>query len=105
MSTEQSFKERTEALLLEYTRRLYGRTAEQTIKTDGPITVEQLIDSHWSLRTDNSFRWRQYTTGYREGYTASERKYKTTKLIEISELRDMTIDELVEFLHNQDGEE
>lgn len=45
-----------------------------------------------------------YRDGYSAGYTDANSRYSMDNWIEISELRGMTIDELIEFLKNKEGE-
>ncbi len=45
-----------------------------------------------------------YREGYSAGYECAKSRYSIDNWIKLSELRDMTIDELIEFLKNKESE-
>ena len=71
-------------------------------ETPNRITLEELIDSHREIRKAKIGNRETYRDGYSAGYTDAKSRYSIDNWIEISELRDMTIDELIEFLKNKE---
>ena len=98
--TGQSFRDYVYTLLKDYSDEVYAPYADQT----RPMTLEELIDSHREIRKARIENRETYGNGYLAGYTDAKSRYSMDNWIEISELRDMTIDELIEFLKNKESE-
>ena len=96
--TGQTFRDYINSLLWEYSKEVYST------ETPDRITLEELIDSHREIRRLLKEKRLTYRNGYSAGYTDANSRYSIDNWIEISELRDMTIDELIEFLHNKESE-
>ena len=100
MQTGQSFRDYVDTLLKGYSEEVYAPYADQA----QPMTLEELIDSHREIRKARIENRETYRDGYSAGYTDAKSRYSMDNWIEISELRDMTIDELIEFLKNKESE-
>ena len=100
MQTGQSFRDYVDTLLKDYSEEVYTPYADQT----RPMTLKELIDSHREIRKARIENRETYRDGYSAGYTDANSRYSMDNWIEISELRDMTIDELIEFLKNKESE-
>ena len=98
--TGQSFRDYVDTRLKDYSAEVYAPYADQA----QPMTLEELIDSHREIRKVRIENRETYRDGYSAGYTDAKSRYSIDNWIEISELRDMTIDELIEFLKNKKGE-
>lgn len=96
----QSFRDYVNTLLKGYSEEVYAPYADQA----QPMTLEELIDSHREIRKVRIENRETYRDGYSAGYTDAKSRYSMDNWIEISELRDMTIDELIEFLKNKESE-
>ena len=94
MQTGQTFRDYVDTLLKGYSEEVYAPYADQT----RPMTLEELIDSHREIRKVRIENRETYGNGYLAGYEDAKSRYSMDNRIEISELRDMTIDELIEFL-------
>ena len=95
----QSFRDYVNTLLKGYSEEVYAPYADQA----QPMTLEGLIDSHREIRKARIVTRETYRDGYSAGYTDAKSRYSMDNWIEISELRDMTIDELIEFLKNKEN--
>ena len=100
MQTGQTFRDYVDTLLKGYSEEVYAPYADQA----QPMTLEELIDSHREIRKARIENRETYRDGYSAGYTDAKSRYSMDNWIEISELRDMTIDELIEFLKNKESE-
>ena len=100
MQLGQSFRDYVDTLLKDYSDEVYAPYADQT----RPMTLEELIDSHREIRKARIENRETYRDGYSAGYTDANSRYSMDNWIEISELRDMTIDELIEFLKNKESD-
>ena len=100
MQTGQTFRDYVDTLLKGYSEEVYAPYADQA----QPMTLEELIDSHREIRKVRIENRETYRDGYSAGYVDAQRCYCMDNWIEISELRDMTIDELIEFLKNKESE-
>ena len=98
--TGQTFRDYVDTLLKGYSEEVYAPYADQT----RPMTLEELIDSHREIRKTRIKNRETYRDGYSAGYTDANSRYSMDNWIEISELRGMTIDELIEFLKNKESE-
>ena len=99
MQTGQTFRDYVDTLLKGYSEEVYAPYADQA----QPMTLEELIDSHREIRKAKIENSDTYREGYSAGYTDAKSRYSIDNWIEISELRDMTIDELIEFLKNKEN--
>ena len=97
----QSFRDYVDNLLKDYSDEVYSRAQAGQYS---PMTITELIDSHRNIRRLLKEKRLTYRNGYSAGYVGAQRTYCMDNWIEISELRDMTIDELIEFLKNKEGE-
>ena len=100
MKLGQSFRDHVDTLLKNYSDEVYGPYNGHY----RPMTIEELIDSHREIRKARVENRETYRDGYSVGYECAKNRYSMDNWIEISELRDMTIDELIEFLKNKEGE-
>ena len=100
MQLGQSFRDYVDTLLKGYSEEVYAPYADQA----QPMTLEELIDSHREIRKARIENRETYRDGYSAGYTDAKSRYSIDNWIEISELRDMTIDELIEFLKNKESD-
>ena len=101
MQTGQTFRDYVDTLLKGYSEEVYAPYADQA----QPMTLEELIDSHREIRKARIENRETYRDGYSAGYTDAKSRYSMDNWIEISELRDMTINELIEFvLKNKESE-
>ena len=100
MQTGQTFRDYVDTLLKGYSEEVYAPYADQA----QPMTLEELIDSHREIRKAKIEKKETYREGYSAGYTDAKSRYSMDNWIEISELRDMTIDELIEFLKNKESD-
>ena len=100
MQLGQSFRDYVDTLLKDYSAEVYTPYADQT----RPMTLEELIDSHREIRKARIANRETHRDGYSAGYTDAKSRYSMDNWIEISELRDMTIDELIEFLKNKESD-
>ena len=100
MQTGQTFRDYVDTLLKGYSEEVYAPYADQA----QPMTLEELIDSHREIRKVRIENRETYRDGYSAGYTDAKSCYCMDNWIEISELRDMTIDELIEFLKNKESD-
>ncbi len=91
----QNFRDYIDFLLWEYSKEVYSN------ETLDRITLEELIDSYREIRKARIENRETYRDGYSAGYTDAKSRYSIDNWIEISELRDMTIDELIEFLRTR----
>ena len=91
----QNFRDYINSLLWEYSKEVYST------ETPDRITLEELIDSHREIRRLLKEKRLTYRNGYSAGYVNAQRGYCVDNWIEISELRGMTIDELIEFLRTR----
>ena len=98
--TGQTFRDYVDTLLKDYSDEVYGQYNGHY----RPMTIEELIDSHREIRKARVENMETYRDGYSIGYTDAKSRYSMDNWIEISELRDMTIDELIEFLKNKEGD-
>ena len=98
--TGQTFRDYVDTLLKGYSEEVYAPYADQA----QPMTLEELIDSHREIRKAKIENRDTYREGYSAGYTDAKSRYSIDNWIEISELRDMTIDELIEFLKNKESD-
>lgn len=96
----QNFRDYINALLWEYSKEVYGPYNGHYM----PMTLEELIDSRREIRKARVENRETYRDGYSAGYECAQNRYIMDNWIEISELRDMTIDELIEFLKNKEDE-
>ena len=96
--TEQSSHNYVDTLLKDYSNEVYGPYNGHYM----PMTIEGLIDSHREIRKARVENRETYRNGYYAGYECAQNRYSMDNWIEISELRDMTIDELIEFLKNKE---
>ena len=94
----QNFRDYINSLLWEYSKEVYST------ETPDQITLEELIDSHRDIRKARIVTRETYRDGYSAGYTDAKSRYSIDNWIEISELRGMTIDELIEFLKNKESD-
>ena len=94
----QSFRDYINSILWEYSKEVYST------ETPDRITLDELIDSHREIRRLLKEKRLTYRNGYSAGYVNAQRCYCMDNWIEISELRDMTIDELIEFLKNKESD-
>ena len=99
--TGQTFRDYVDTLLKGYSEEVYAPYADQA----QPMTLEELIDSHREIRKARVENMETYRDGYSAGYEDAQNRYSMDNWIEISELRDMTIDELIEFLKNKDTDD
>ena len=97
--TGQTFRDYVDTLLNDYSDEVYSPYADQT----RPMTLTELIDSHREIRKARVENRETYRDGYSVGYEDAQNRSSTSNWIEISELRDMTIDELIEFLKNKEN--
>lgn len=102
MQTGQSFRDYVDTLLKDYSDEVYSGAPEWQYP---PMTLEELIDSHREIRKARIENMEMYRNGYSAGYTDANSRYSMDNRIEISELRDMTIDELIEFLKNKESDD
>ena len=100
MQTGKTFRDYVDTLLKDYSDEVYAPYADQA----QPMTLEGLINSHREIRKERIANRETYRNGYSAGYTDAKSRYCMDNWIEISELRDMTIDELIEFLKNKERE-
>ncbi len=100
MQTGQSFRDYVNTLLKGYSEEVYAPYANQA----QPMTLEGLIDSHREIRKARMENRETYRNGYLAGCEYAQNRYSMDNWIEISELRDMTIDELIELLNNKEGD-
>lgn len=100
MQLGQSFRDYVDTRLKDYSDEVYTPYADQTRL----MTLEELIDSHREIRKARIENRGTYRDGYSAGYTDAKSRYSMDNWIEISELRDMTINELIEFLKNKEDE-
>ena len=100
MQLGQSFRDYVDTRLKGYSEEVYAPYADQA----QPMTLEELIDSHREIRKAKIENRETYREGYSAGYTDAKSRYSMDNWIEISELRDMTIDELIEFLKNKEND-
>ena len=98
--TGQTSCDYVDTLLKDYSDEVYSPYADQT----RPMTLTELIDSHREIRKARVENMETYRDGYSIGYTDAKSRYSIDNWIEISELRDMTIDELIEFLKNKESD-
>ena len=98
--TGQTFRDYVDTLLKGYSEEVYAPYADQAQS----MTLEELIDSHREIRKARIENRETYRDGYSAGYADAKSRYSIDNWIEISELRDMTIDELIEFLKNKESE-
>ena len=96
--TGQTSCDYVDTLLKDYSDEVYSPYADQT----RPMTLTELIDSHREIRKARVENRETYRNGYYAGYECAQNRYSMDNWIEISELRDMTIDELIEFLKNKE---
>ena len=101
MQLGQSFRDYVDTLLKGYSEEVYSGAPEWQYP---PMTIVELIDSHREIRRLLKEKRLTYRNGYSAGYIDAQRCYCMDNWIEISELRGMTIEELVEFLKNEEGE-
>lgn len=94
----QTFRDYVDTLLKDYSDEVYGLYNGHS----RPMTIEELIDSHREIRKARVENRETYREGYSAGYECAQNRYNMDNWIEISELRDMTIDELIEFLKNKE---
>lgn len=95
--TEQLFSDYVNTRLKDYSDEVYAPYADQA----QPMTLEELIDSHRGIRKARIENRDTYRDGYSAGYEDAQSRYSMDNWIELSELRDMTIDELIEFLRTR----
>ena len=88
----QNFRDYINSLLWEYSKEVYST------ETPDRITLEELIDSHREIRNARIENMDTYRDGYSAGYTDAKSRYSMDNWIEISELRDMTLQEIVGML-------
>ena len=100
MQLGQSFRDYVDTRLKDYSAEVYAPYSDQT----RPMTLEELIDSHREIRKVRIENRETYGNGYLAGYEDAKSRYSMDNWIEISELRGMTIDELIEFLKNKESE-
>ncbi len=96
MQTGQSFRDYVNTLLKGYSEEVYAPYADQT----RPMTLEELIDSHREIRKARIENRDTYREGYSAGYECAQNRYSMDNWIELSELRDMTLQEIVDMLDN-----
>ncbi len=96
MQTGQSFRDYVDTLLKGYSEEVYAPYADQT----RPMTLEELIDSHREIRKARIANRETYRDGYSAGYECAQNRYSMDNWIELSELRDMTLQEIVDMLDN-----
>ena len=92
----QSFRDYVNTLLKGYSEEVYAPYADQA----QPMTLEGLIDSHREIRKTRVGNRETYRDGYSAGYTDANSRYSMDNWIENSELRDMTLQEIVDMLDN-----
>ncbi len=97
----QSFRDYVDTLLKGYSDEVYSGAPEWQYP---PMTIVELIDSHREIRKARMENRETYRNGYAAGYEDAKSRYSMDNWIEISELRDMTIDELIEFLKNKESD-
>ena len=98
MQTVQTSCDYVDTLLKDYSDEVYGPYTGHY----RPMTLNELIDSHREIRKARVENMETYREGYSTGYECAQNRYIMDNWIEISELRDMTIDELIEFLKNKE---
>ena len=96
----QTFRDYVDTLLKGYSEEVYAPYSDQT----QPMTLEELIDSHREIRKARIANRETYRNGYSAGYECAKSRYSIDNWIEISQLRDMIIDELIELLNNKESE-
>lgn len=101
MQTGQSFRDYIDTLLKDYSDEVYSSAQAGQYS---PMTLTELIDSHRNIRRLLSEKRLTHRDGYSRRYIEAQRACCMDNYIEISELRDMTIDELIEFLKNKESD-
>lgn len=94
--TGQTFRDYVDTLLEDYSNEVYGQYNGHYM----PMTIEELIDSHREIRKARIENRETYRDGYSAGYTDAKSRYSMDNWIEISELRGMTLQEIVDMLDN-----